>query len=255
MFPGSKPITRARVEELPPSPTATGRQARKNRSAGWKGFGGRGPLPKPGAFRWFLPWCLSVVLFVVPFWTRSLAAQGRQWELSDDWAETHSLKVFSATDGLPQNSVNDILQTRDGYVWLATFGGVARFDGVRFVTFDMATTPGIPNNRALSLLEARDGTLWVGFEGGQVGRKPPGGLFEEVPFPPGQELDFVSGLTEDGTGRIWMGGPGGLFHFSEGGGSPVWMAARLIRRSCPWRMVSGPTSTRVGSDSSARMAS
>ncbi len=43
---------------------------------------------------------------------------------------------WTTENGLPQNSVNDILQTRDGYLWLATHGGLVRFDGVRFVVFD-----------------------------------------------------------------------------------------------------------------------
>jgi ligand-binding sensor domain-containing protein len=39
-------------------------------------------------------------------------------------------------NGLPQNSINDIVQTRDGFLWLAADGGLVRFDGLRFVVFD-----------------------------------------------------------------------------------------------------------------------
>ena len=48
------------------------------------------------------------------------------------------LDSWTTANGLPQNSVNDIVQTRDGYIWLATFGGLVRFDGVRFTVFSQA---------------------------------------------------------------------------------------------------------------------
>ncbi len=47
----------------------------------------------------------------------------------------YALDNWSSEDGLPQNTVNVILQTRDGYLWLGTQGGLARFDGVRFKVF------------------------------------------------------------------------------------------------------------------------
>src|SRR5262245_55124617 len=59
-------------------------------------------------------------------------------QASADQHATTTLQYDSWTtdNGLPQNSVNDILQTRDGYLWLATYGGLVRFDGVRFAVFD-----------------------------------------------------------------------------------------------------------------------
>ena len=56
----------------------------------------------------------------------------------------HQFESWTTENGLPQNSVNDIVQTRDGYLWLATFGGLVRFDGIRFVIFDRST----PGSRA-----------------------------------------------------------------------------------------------------------
>ena len=56
-----------------------------------------------------------------------------------DAAAQHLFDSWTTENGLPQNSVNDILQTRDGYLWLATHGGLVRFDGVRFVVFDRST--------------------------------------------------------------------------------------------------------------------
>src|SRR5467141_1976031 len=67
---------------------------------------------------------------------------------------------WTVDNGLPQNTVYDIRQTRDGYLWLTTFDGLVRFDGVRFTVFDKSNTPAITNNRITALYEDRDGTLW-----------------------------------------------------------------------------------------------
>ncbi len=60
---------------------------------------------------------------------------------------------WTADDGLPQNSVYGIVQTQDGYLWLATLDGLARFDGVRFTVFNKSNSPGIVNNQFISLFE------------------------------------------------------------------------------------------------------
>ena len=55
--------------------------------------------------------------------------------------------VWTADDGLPQNIIRGICQTPDGYLWLATLDGLARFDGVRFTVFNKGNSPGIDSNR------------------------------------------------------------------------------------------------------------
>ena len=70
--------------------------------------------------------------------------------------------VWDSDSGLPQNSVDAIIQTRDGYLWLGTQEGLIRFDGVRFRIFDSRNTPAMRDDWVLSFCETRDGTLWVG---------------------------------------------------------------------------------------------
>jgi ligand-binding sensor domain-containing protein len=65
---------------------------------------------------------------------------------------------------LLQNSVRDILQMRDGYLWLTTFDGLGRFDGVRFTVFNKSNSPGIITNRFVNLYEDAQGDLWVSTE-------------------------------------------------------------------------------------------
>ena len=62
-------------------------------------------------------------------------------------------------NGLPQNSVHALLQTRDGYLWLGTEAGLVRFDGNGFADFDRNSTPALPSGDIRCLLEASDGSL------------------------------------------------------------------------------------------------
>src|SRR5438132_1085430 len=77
---------------------------------------------------------------------------------------------WTTENGLPQNSVTSIVQTPDGYLWLGTFGGLARFDGVKFTIFNSGNTPALVSNRITALHVGRDGTLWIGAETGEVTR-------------------------------------------------------------------------------------
>ncbi len=69
--------------------------------------------------------------------------------------------VWTSEDGLPDSSVTAIAQTPDGYLWLGTYNGLARFDGVRFVTFDPANTPALQHARLRKLYVDARGTLWI----------------------------------------------------------------------------------------------
>ena len=79
-------------------------------------------------------------------------------------AGQYGVDQWTADNGLPQNSIYGIKQTRDGYLWMATLDGLARFDGVRFTIFNKSNSPGIVNNRFTSLFEAENGDLWAGTE-------------------------------------------------------------------------------------------
>ncbi|MBL8205455.1 MAG: hypothetical protein JNM09_14555, partial [Blastocatellia bacterium] len=85
------------------------------------------------------------------------------------WAQYHVAR-WTTEEGLPQNSVTAIVQTRDGYLWLGTFGGLVRFDGVRFTILNTGNTPQLKSNRITALFEDRDGSLWIGAETGEIAR-------------------------------------------------------------------------------------
>jgi ligand-binding sensor domain-containing protein len=116
---------------------------------------------------------------------------------------------WQTEQGLPQNTVTAILQTRDGYLWLGTFGGLARFDGLRFTIFDSANTPGFRSNRILSLYEDHGGNLWIGTEDAGVARFRDGAA---VSFTSREGLpsDFVRSIQEDRHGGLWVNTSSGV---------------------------------------------
>lgn len=69
-------------------------------------------------------------------------------------------------NGLPQNTVQALAQTKDGFLWLGTEQGLVRFDGVEFQTYDRNTNPALPGNDVRCLLAAQDGALWIGTSAG-----------------------------------------------------------------------------------------
>src|SRR4029077_9090953 len=96
--------------------------------------------------------------------------------------------------GLPQVSVTSIVQTRDGYLWVGTFGGLARFDGVKFTVFDTSNAPGLPSNRILALYEDRARALWIGTEKAGLSRYFEG-KFSNYTTQDGLPDNFVGGVA------------------------------------------------------------
>src|ERR1041384_6831699 len=116
--------------------------------------------------------------------------------------ERFVIKSWGTEAGLPQNSVNVILQTRDGYLWLGTQGGVARFDGVRFAVFGLPE--GLPSIQVRALCEDAKGDVWIGTVGGGLSRLRDV-HFETFTVENGLADVNVSALAEDAEERMWVG--------------------------------------------------
>jgi ligand-binding sensor domain-containing protein/signal transduction histidine kinase len=115
-----------------------------------------------------------------------------------------SHQAWNSEDGLPQNSVNAIVQTRDGYLWLGTQEGLVRFDGVRFTVFDKRNTEAITNSFVTALREDRQGTLWIGTRDGLIQYRD-----EQFVRREGLSNQIVRAIYEDRAGRLWVGTDGG----------------------------------------------
>ena len=119
---------------------------------------------------------------------------------------------WTADSGLPQNSVRGIVQTPDGYLWVATLNGVARFDGIRFTVFDKSNTPGISSNRFREMVGGDGGDLWLASEDNNVVRYHRG-RFETMAQNNGVRPRTVSAITNDGRGGIWIASDGVVFRW------------------------------------------
>ncbi|MDG2227143.1 MAG: two-component regulator propeller domain-containing protein [Flavobacteriales bacterium] len=67
-------------------------------------------------------------------------------------------------NGLVQSQVKDIIQDESGYLWIATYGGVCRFDGDKFVSWK--TTDGLLSNEVTCISDRKNGEIWVGTRAG-----------------------------------------------------------------------------------------
>jgi signal transduction histidine kinase/CheY-like chemotaxis protein/ligand-binding sensor domain-containing protein len=107
--------------------------------------------------------------------------------------------TYGVEAGLPHIVAAALTQTRDGYLWVGTESGLARFDGVRFVNYRAANTPGLPHNLIRALAEDDDGVLWVGTQAGLS--RYANGRFEHV----AETRYAITDLVRDSAGRLWVG--------------------------------------------------
>jgi ligand-binding sensor domain-containing protein len=112
------------------------------------------------------------------------------------------LDSWTTADGLPSNTISALHQTRDGYLWLATDNGLARFDGIRFTVFSKSQTAGINGSRFLTLWESSAGDLWAGTLDGGVSRYRDG-RFTAFSTTDGLTRNEIRRLDEDTAGAIW----------------------------------------------------
>lgn len=123
--------------------------------------------------------------------------------------------VWQTDDGLPQNYVVAVVQTRDGYLWLATQEGLVRFDGVKFTVFDKHNTEQIKDNNIQALCEDQEGNLWFGTEGSGLIRYREG-EFIAYSSQDGLSGDIVDAIFQDQEGNLWIGTLDGLSCFKNG---------------------------------------
>ena len=117
--------------------------------------------------------------------------------------------TWQAPQGLPQTSAQAIARTLDGYLWVGTQEGLARFDGVRFTVFGPSNAAGIPNKHITALHVDRDGRLWIGTRAG-IGVLEKG-VFRAFGRTEALVHANVRVIAEDHARRVWIGTEDGLF--------------------------------------------
>jgi signal transduction histidine kinase/ligand-binding sensor domain-containing protein/CheY-like chemotaxis protein/HPt (histidine-containing phosphotransfer) domain-containing protein len=162
-----------------------------------------------GAFANRVPIRTVLALLLVVVWAPALALDPSR-QLSQ-----YALDNWQFAEGLPQNSAFAIARTPDGYLWIGTEEGLARFDGVHFTVFDSDNEPGIPNKLISALYVDRAKRLWIGTRRGVTVLE--NGHF--APFNRVAALESASILvfSEGQAGRLWVGTENnGLFEIGGG---------------------------------------
>ena len=118
-------------------------------------------------------------------------------------------RVWQSDEGLPDNTVVGIEQTPDGYLWVATQTGLARFDGLQFRHFAPATMAGGAAGLIQALLLDRRGRLWIAKERGTVVCVDQGRVSVMRTPEPGHSNRSTRMLLEDSAGAVWVSYLGG----------------------------------------------
>lgn len=130
------------------------------------------------------------------------------------FAESTIIYIFDDTNGLPTGEANAVIQTREGYVWIGSYGGLIRYDGTTF--YNYSENGVFPSSSVRSLFQDSKGRLWIGtndqgvfyFENGE---------FTKIDHPDKTKFLSVRSLAEGKNGEIYVGATSGLAVLEEDG--------------------------------------
>lgn len=109
-----------------------------------------------------------LALLILGCWVPSLLAPAAAAPQLAPPNQGWHMQGWNSEDGLPQNNVKALLQSRSGYLWIGTLSGLARFDGLHFVSFNHVDSPALADDTITALVEDKAGTLWIGNHAGIV---------------------------------------------------------------------------------------
>jgi ligand-binding sensor domain-containing protein/AraC-like DNA-binding protein len=130
--------------------------------------------------------------------------------------EDYLVTTWTVENGLPQNTVQTLLQTQDGFLWIGTPSGLVRFDGITFKIFNRWNVTVLQNDNITCLYEDQNQTLWIGTEGGGVCTLKEG-EWNHFSTANGLSSDFVRIILSDLNGDVWVGTDYGLNQFNRDG--------------------------------------
>jgi len=120
--------------------------------------------------------------------------------------------------GLPDQCVLAIAQTRDGYLWIGTAAGLARFDGVTFAHFNLANMPELASDKIMALAADRDGSLWIGTTKNLVRHSSQGTQSWVIGRTGDEEIRALSPAMENG---VWVSTRFDIRLFHDGAWVPL----------------------------------
>ncbi|MFY0683996.1 MAG: hypothetical protein JXR20_05540 [Balneola sp.] len=140
-------------------------------------------------------------------------SHGFQLELLQQ-LDSLTAKAWTLEDGLPVNTVNRVAQDEKGYLWLTTYDGLVRFDGLNFKVFNFSNTPAMPFNRTTQIYIQENDYMWVALEHGGVVRQKEGD-FKYFGTEEGMPNSDITKIFEDAYGRLLFVTLEGLYAFED----------------------------------------
>ncbi|OFY87117.1 MAG: hypothetical protein A3F72_16555 [Bacteroidetes bacterium RIFCSPLOWO2_12_FULL_35_15] len=113
------------------------------------------------------------------------------------------VETLNSENGLPQNTIMNVFQSHDGFIWIATFNGLLRYDGVVLKLFNTLNTPGLPNNSIKNIVQDRNGVLWMTTLNGKL-IKYHKGVFETIIINSDESI-IVKDICENENGELLIG--------------------------------------------------
>ena len=129
--------------------------------------------------------------------------------------EEYLRRTWTVQSDLPLNTITALVQTEDGYIWVGTYAGLSRFDGVRFQNFTKQNSP-LSNDRITSLYEDANRVLWIGTDGGGL-YSCEKGLWKNFTIDDGLSNTHVRTIIGDWQGDLWVGTDYGLNRIGRDG--------------------------------------
>ncbi|CAM2011144.1 sensor histidine kinase [Acanthopleuribacter pedis] len=136
--------------------------------------------------------------------------------------DQYRMREWGGNAGLPQRTVTDAMLDQDGFLWVATQNGLARFDGHEFVNFyqrDGIVRDVFTDGYMVCLFQDREGVIWIGTRSSGLVRYQ-NGRFQRFDQRHGLPTNFVTSLAEDARGTLWVGTSGGLVLWRNGKPTP-----------------------------------
>ncbi len=124
-------------------------------------------------------------------------------------------EVWQKDKGLPQNSVFAIRQSHDGYLWIATYEGLARFDGIEFDIYNTTNTPALRTSGIWEIFQDKKNRIWFGTNNGGLTCLE-NGKFKTYTTDDGLPSNTITKMTEDKEGFLWIGTKNGLCKWKLG---------------------------------------
>lgn len=148
--------------------------------------------------------CIILLIFIMSFFSIDIALG-----FDKTWIIDKIPSSWTTDNGFPVNGAVDILQSSEGYIWIGTYDGLVRFDGIKFKLFNKYSGDGFNCSSARILYEDKDNKLWIGTNESGISILD-NGSFTTLSTSNGLPGNSIRCITGDGKGNIWVGTSHGM---------------------------------------------